>query len=188
MNNDLGSLVRRFANYFTRDFVTRENYWQIASLVTQKSLFTVTHALFFIAWIYHKTSLMVCQVTGWCRQATNLYLNQCWLSSRMAYGVSMSRWVKTLATVKHRWYYKLSLIIKQAALINWKSIIFPMSALWLVHGCHWWWRQSKISMVSWQLLDRNGAFYQALLWSYSSYLSSPVPLPSLSIQCFPNRT
>ena len=33
---------------FTRDFVTRENYWQIASLVTQKSLFTVTHALFFI--------------------------------------------------------------------------------------------------------------------------------------------
>ena len=33
---------------FTRDFVTRENYWQIASLVTQKSLFMVTHALFFI--------------------------------------------------------------------------------------------------------------------------------------------
>ena len=33
---------------FTRDFVTRENYWQIASLVTQKSLFTVTHALFFM--------------------------------------------------------------------------------------------------------------------------------------------
>ena len=34
---------------FTRDFVTRENYWQIASLVTQKSLFTVTHALFFMS-------------------------------------------------------------------------------------------------------------------------------------------
>ena len=33
---------------FTRDFVTRENYWQIASLVTQKSLFTVIHALFLI--------------------------------------------------------------------------------------------------------------------------------------------
>ena len=33
---------------FTRNFVTRENHWQIASLVTQKSLFTVTHALFFI--------------------------------------------------------------------------------------------------------------------------------------------
>ena len=39
---------------FTRDFVTRENYWQIASLVTQKSLFTVTYALFFICLIgYH---------------------------------------------------------------------------------------------------------------------------------------
>ena len=34
---------------FTLDFVTRENYWQIASLVTQKSLFTVTHALFFMS-------------------------------------------------------------------------------------------------------------------------------------------
>ena len=34
---------------FTRDFVTRENHRQIASLVTQKSLFTVTHALFFIS-------------------------------------------------------------------------------------------------------------------------------------------
>ena len=32
----------------THDFVIRENHWQIASLVTQKSLFTVTHAVFFI--------------------------------------------------------------------------------------------------------------------------------------------
>ena len=47
----------QFANDF--QIVTRENYWQIASLVTQKSLFTVTHALFFIhptshtyVWIY----------------------------------------------------------------------------------------------------------------------------------------
>ena len=29
---------------FTRDFVTRENHCRIASLVTKKSLFTVTHA------------------------------------------------------------------------------------------------------------------------------------------------
>ena len=36
---------------FTRDFVTRENYWQIASLVTQKSLCMVNHALFFISFI-----------------------------------------------------------------------------------------------------------------------------------------
>ena len=35
---------------FTRDFVTRENYRQIASLATQKSLFTVTHALLHILW------------------------------------------------------------------------------------------------------------------------------------------
>ena len=34
---------------FTRDFVTRENHWQITPLVAKKSLFTVTHALFFIS-------------------------------------------------------------------------------------------------------------------------------------------
>ena len=34
---------------FTRDIVTRENHWQITPLVTKKSLFTVTHALFFIS-------------------------------------------------------------------------------------------------------------------------------------------
>ena len=43
-----GSRVRRFANDF-HYFVTRENHWQIASLVTQKPLFTVTHSLFFIS-------------------------------------------------------------------------------------------------------------------------------------------
>ena len=73
---------------FTRDFVTRENYWQIASLVTQKSLFTVTHASFFISyriqsldtnceialrWVLqnltHKKSELV-QVLPWCHQLT----------------------------------------------------------------------------------------------------------------------
>ena len=41
MNNNFGSLMKPFANDLP-------NYWQIASLVTQKSLFVVTHALFFI--------------------------------------------------------------------------------------------------------------------------------------------
>ena len=44
---------------FTRDFVTREKHWQIASLVTQKSLFTVTHALFFISWLCLPVSILV---------------------------------------------------------------------------------------------------------------------------------
>ena len=34
---------------FIYDFVIRENHWQIASLVTKKSLFTVTHALFYMS-------------------------------------------------------------------------------------------------------------------------------------------
>ena len=38
----------------TSDFVTPENHWQIASLVTQKSLFTVTHALFIITCLSHQ--------------------------------------------------------------------------------------------------------------------------------------
>ena len=37
---------------FTSDFVIRENHWQITPLVTKKSLFMVTHALFFISAIH----------------------------------------------------------------------------------------------------------------------------------------
>ena len=52
MNNDFfGHSWCDLPMIFTRDFVTRENHWQIASLVTQKSLFTATHALFFISLI-----------------------------------------------------------------------------------------------------------------------------------------
>ena len=36
---------------FSRDFVTRENHWQITPLVTKNSLFTVTHALFVMSLI-----------------------------------------------------------------------------------------------------------------------------------------
>ena len=58
--NDFHSWLRHswklLANRLTSDpkgdlpmIFTRENYWQIASRVTQKSLFTVTNALFFIS-------------------------------------------------------------------------------------------------------------------------------------------
>ena len=43
----LGSRVMWFANYFTSEEVTSENQWQIASQVTQKSLFMVTNVLFY---------------------------------------------------------------------------------------------------------------------------------------------
>ena len=42
---------------FTRDFVTHENHCRIASLVTIKSLFTVTHALFFISLAVYGSSI-----------------------------------------------------------------------------------------------------------------------------------
>ena len=49
MNNDV--FVHSWCDLpmiFTRDFVTRENHWQITSLVNKKPLFTITLALFFI--------------------------------------------------------------------------------------------------------------------------------------------
>ena len=59
MNNDFwGHSWGDSPMIFTRDFVTRENHWQIASLVTQKSLFTVTHALFFISWWRHDMEML----------------------------------------------------------------------------------------------------------------------------------
>ena len=51
VNNDvLGHSWCDLPMIFTRDFVTRENCWQTASLLTQKPLFTATHALFFISY------------------------------------------------------------------------------------------------------------------------------------------
>ena len=61
VNNDfLGHSWCDLPMIFTRDFVTRENDWQIASLVTQKSLFTVTHALFFIYCIVSYCFVLYC--------------------------------------------------------------------------------------------------------------------------------
>ena len=42
---------------FTRDFVTRKNNWQITSLGTTKSSFTITHALFFMSSLPQMTNL-----------------------------------------------------------------------------------------------------------------------------------
>ena len=51
---------------FTRDFVDRENHWRTAPLVTAKSLFTVSHILFYISltdwWIKQRT----CELVTWC--------------------------------------------------------------------------------------------------------------------------
>ena len=47
MNNDfLGHEWCDLPMIFTSDEVTSENHWQIASRLTQKSLFTVTNVLF----------------------------------------------------------------------------------------------------------------------------------------------
>ena len=48
MINDFWVTHEAICQWFSHDFVTHENYWQIASLVIQKSLFTITHALYFI--------------------------------------------------------------------------------------------------------------------------------------------
>ena len=58
---------------FTRDFVTRENHWQITSLGTQKSLFTVTHALFFISF----TLLILHSLHDGCRLFVSLVDTEC---------------------------------------------------------------------------------------------------------------
>ena len=63
---------------FTRDFVTRENHWQTTPLVTKKSLFTVTHALFFISFkLSKKESHYICIVFAhWLRLFVTLILQR----------------------------------------------------------------------------------------------------------------
>ena len=96
---------------FTRDFVTRENYWQIASLVTQKSLFTATHASFFISWIRIVSFWFIFRWprVQWVstgsdnglvlKQATRHYLTWRWLSSLMHICVMRPWWVMHLIII-----------------------------------------------------------------------------------------
>ena len=56
----------RFANDFHSWL--RENDWQIASLVTPKLLFTVTHPLFFISWPFQRGSIVLHTSLQWLRQ------------------------------------------------------------------------------------------------------------------------
>ena len=56
MNNDFGSLVMRFADNFHSWLRHSWKSLVVASFVTQKALFTVTHALFCIYFIMSSQS------------------------------------------------------------------------------------------------------------------------------------
>ena len=99
---------------FTRDFVTRENYSQIPSLVTKKSLFTVTHALFIISfmltkWHYWKWSIrsaknwwplnwVFTHMPFWCNKALVIFLS---LLPAMIYHLSLTTLPKLMAIFGH---------------------------------------------------------------------------------------
>ena len=89
---------------FTRDFVTRENYWQIASLVTQKSLFTVTHALFFISCLDDKNVSKLSPVRNthnwphWGRRRVACGRSPCPLHTGIWY-----HWIQRHGTANWRW-------------------------------------------------------------------------------------
>ena len=63
-----------FTSYENRDFVTRENYCQVASRVTQKALFTVTKLLFYfftcypMSWTYNSAKTIIYRSFLFCRQ------------------------------------------------------------------------------------------------------------------------
>ena len=53
-----------------------------------------------ISWhvVKHDKSTLV-EVMAWCRQATSLYMNQCWPSFMWPYGVTTSQWVEVCPLV-----------------------------------------------------------------------------------------
>ena len=135
--------MKRFAIFFTRDLVTRENYWQIASFVTPKSLFTVTHALFFLSHIredkYAQYHCLISQLVG-----THLVYN-CYdvtdvLKCINMTGVSWSNpgIINAVLHIKaEKWYYLIFLwnsyqnITDLIKWINLKNIICKRGAIYV---------------------------------------------------------
>ena len=73
----LGHLWGYLLMIFTRDFVTNQNYRQIASLVTQVSLFTVTHALFFISPHWHFLYLSLYWIRAQIERSKSVFYMKC---------------------------------------------------------------------------------------------------------------
>ena len=82
---------------YTRDFVTRENHWQIASLVTQKSLFTVTHALFFISRVPLTRENQLVALAPWTPNFSNMPL----ATAHMTDPVTHMCWSEQISPLAH---------------------------------------------------------------------------------------
>ena len=119
---------------FTRDFVTRENYWQIASLVTQKSLFMVTHALFLIS-LWWRKYLFHLSSTDW---FTNM-LQGYWVT---LFTMLVSIWCSTSGSLKTANPYHAELISAHTRLyfltLGWcrwlKSFLVEGSHTFIMHS------------------------------------------------------
>ena len=108
---------------FTRDFVTRENNWHIASLVTLKSLFTVTHALLFMYY-----SIMPC-----CKRGNSL-----------SWELEMRKKISSVRDrCQHWWPFWREIFAKSLSSItsNMSASIMSCIALFstkdLLQRCHW---------------------------------------------------
>ena len=68
----------------------------IFNLVLLIGIFTssIDNPLRWMQWDLTDDKSTLDQVMAWCRQATSHYLNQCWPSSMLPYGVTKPQWVK----------------------------------------------------------------------------------------------
>ena len=80
-------------------------------LETWKLSFRIKHLEQFhleIIWLNPTIDMSVLvQVMAWCRQATGLYLSQCWPKYLAPYGVTMWQWVE----IKSKWPCGISLLM-----------------------------------------------------------------------------
>ena len=86
---------------FSRDYVTRENHCQIASFVTQKSLYMVTHALFYILfYIWQLTNMYIYLYANY---SVWLYTIEQLKSQKSTAASLIYCWAEYLFTYKFAW-------------------------------------------------------------------------------------
>ena len=90
--------------------------------------------------------LTLVQVMAWCRQATNHYLDQCWLSSMLPYGITGPQWVSK--NNFDNWYMchitDLGQYWMGYGLLSRDTKLLPEPMLTIIRSFAWWPRASKM--------------------------------------------
>ena len=77
------------------------------------------------------------QVMAWCRQATSHYLNQCWPSSMLPYGITRPQWVNSFIVPWQTWKNSHKILKLTYHVLEVKCHVFASTSNVFLINLHW---------------------------------------------------